>query len=70
MNQEARDNIKRHFERQIEAHGAVFLLAQANPQLGKLYGKYWQTVHVVIAVATFFAVLNERNAAMPRLLPA
>ena len=70
MNRETRDNIKGHFERQIEAHAAAFLLAQANPQLGRLYGKYWQTVHVVIAVATFFAVLNERNAAMPRALPA
>lgn len=69
MNQETNDNIKRHFERQLEAHGAAFLLAQTNPQLAKLYGKYWQAIHAVIAVATFFAVSDESKAAMPRLVP-
>ena len=69
MNQKTSDHIKRHIERQIEAHGAVFLLAQANPHVAKHYYKYWQTVHVAIAVATFFSVLGQQKAARPPLLP-
>ena len=70
MNQETSDKIKGHLERQAEAHLAALLLANTNPQLGKLYREYWQPIHMVIAAVTFLAVLAEHDAVKPRLLSA
>ena len=69
MNQEMDETIRRHFMRQMEVHGAVFVLANTNPGLGKAYGRFWQPIHLLAAVLAFFATVAEERTATSVSLP-
>jgi hypothetical protein len=69
MNQEMGETIRKHLVRQMEVHGAVLVLANTNPGLGKAYGRFWQPIHLLAAALTFFATVAEERAAKSVLLP-
>ena len=69
MNREMDETIRRHFMRQMEVHGVVFVLANTNPGLGKAYERFWQPIHLLAAVLAFFATVAEERTATSVSLP-